>query len=1027
MRRQRLIITIRVFLLVSALSVDANGYERPTHEKISGIAFEQSVLNKGYLDQELNLSATISLQMDGVTKTLKEWIAEGSIREDDDARSVNHFYDPFNDRPLTVGIPIGFKAPDWAFDQGPFVRAEAFRFSWTDARRAFLDALTSPTLNGRKEALALTFRTLGNVIHVIQDMGVPEHTRNDPHLGHPLIQGIAGAPSLFEKHIDDIRNTLDYGGYPSPVFNTFRGFWTTGDGRGLAEFTNRSFISQGTNFTAAVDGNTGRNNFGNSYPSPQLSLTRRFDVDVADPKAPRCLAAAGLSGKVTFFGNEAIDRLTGGPPIQNMFLTTYTLFDSALSRKGQPGIFSINFCTVEAAATILLRRTVGYSAGLLDYFFRGKLDVDLVEDPIDPSQLQLIGTNGSSDPLNDGTLSLFADTPAGARVPAASSIPVTGVARGQNLFPQPFTFQAPEDAERFVAVYQGTLGQEVRDPSRNFPGGVIGKVLGGVRVEEIFKDGPLWKLRTPKGVFSLTTESGPLTVAQYEVVKWGDTDSALIARTRLSDPQPAVAVFSVPRQSGSAELATPPGATDVVLAPGKRVQFPATTLLTTVDFTNTVVYRQHVVRVEAATTELWVPAPPPNPDPNSIGSYHTSGTTFSGFTPELAYEQTIPLSQTFPVTLDLAHNSNIGTVFDPYHWSLQDLTVDASGRVLGLVRVSLREPQVAPATVPVFRLNGQTGAPEQFTTTTFRAFFPLEQMTRLLWALVDLEQGTVVASTATPKVAINYRVVNETSDFNRRAWVHSTKTFVEGPTPGTQNNGWHLVERNSRPLGTVTEVTLPPDFEQSLTVDGWLRDDLRQAMIARGLYNFQPVNQPRGLESYVFCDAKGVCSSLVINQPIGRVPDPGQLLQARRTAAAGGSQRLVFLAIRFLLDPFADTGDLLVWDPDLSRAQFIGAGLGLGFHDLGAATGSAALVSSLFRTGGQGTTLFRLDPTQAPTFFPNVDLTRSYTLIEPSYLYNTADLKFHRLQPSLETTALPAKLAVVTGNPIGDYHAIRLP
>jgi len=257
--------------------------------------------------------------------------------------------------------------------------------------------------------------------------------------------------------------------------------------------------------------------------------------------------------------------------------------------------------------------------------------------------------------------------------------------------------------------------------------------------------------------------------------------------------------------------------------------------------------------------------------------------------------------------------------------------------------------------------------------------------------------------------------------------VHSTKTFVEGPTPGTQNNGWHLVERNSRPLGTVTEVTLPPDFEQSLTVDGWLRDDLRQAMIARGLYNFQPVNQPRGLESYVFCDAKGVCSSLVINQPIGRVPDPGQLLQARRTAAAGGSQRLVFLAIRFLLDPFADTADLLVSDPDLSRAQIIVAGLGLGFYDFGAPTGSDALLSSLFSTGGHGPTLFRLDPTQAPTFFPNVDLTRTYTLLEPSYLYNTADLKFHRLQPSLETTALPAKLAVVTGNPIGDYHAIRLP
>src|SRR5207247_9656497 len=127
--------------------------------------------------------------------------------------------------PLTLGFPNRSKAPDLTFDQGPFVRGEAYRFPWTGASSAFLNVLNSPTLNGRKEALPPTFRTLGNVIHVIQDMGVPEHTRNDPHLGHPLIQGIAGAPSLFEKHIDDIRNTLDYGGYPSPVFNTFQRFW----------------------------------------------------------------------------------------------------------------------------------------------------------------------------------------------------------------------------------------------------------------------------------------------------------------------------------------------------------------------------------------------------------------------------------------------------------------------------------------------------------------------------------------------------------------------------------------------------------------------------------------------------------------------------------------------------------------------------------------------------------------------------------------------------------------------------------
>src|SRR5205807_9940311 len=62
-------------------------------------------------------------------------------------------------------------------------------------------------------------------------------------------------------------------------------------------------------------------------------------------------------------------------------------------------------------------------------------------------------------------------------------------------------------------------------------------LLGGVRVEEVFSDGTRWKLRTPKGVFGLSTESGPLSVAQYEVVKWGDSDSALVARTPLDAPQ----------------------------------------------------------------------------------------------------------------------------------------------------------------------------------------------------------------------------------------------------------------------------------------------------------------------------------------------------------------------------------------------------------------------------------------------------------------------------------------------------------
>ena len=48
-------------------------------------------------------------------------------------------------------------------------------------------------------------------------------------------------------------------------------------------------------------------------------------------------------------------------------------------------------------AARLIPRAVGYSAALLDYFFRGRLDVDLADDG---SGLRLVGANGSDYQFN---------------------------------------------------------------------------------------------------------------------------------------------------------------------------------------------------------------------------------------------------------------------------------------------------------------------------------------------------------------------------------------------------------------------------------------------------------------------------------------------------------------------------------------------------------------------------------------------------------------------------------------------------
>jgi hypothetical protein len=77
-------------------------------------------------------------------------------------------------------------------------------------------------------------------------------------------------------------------------------------------------------------------------------------------------------------------------------------------------------------------------------------------------------------------------------------------------------------------------------------------------------------------------------------------------------------------------------------------------------------------------------------------------------------------------------------------------------------------------------------------------------------------------------------------------------------------------------------------------------------------------------------------------------------------------------------------------------------------------------------TGGRGSYIVSLDDTRAPIFFPDIDLRLDFTLLDARYLYNTRDLKFYRLTPPLQRTALPAALSDAAGHPRGDYHVITL-
>lgn len=103
-----------------------------------------------------------------LTNEEKEWLKQGSTQEDVPTRWVNHFFDP--------GTGWGLKAmalptPVWSDDSMSQANFSLGDKSWQRAIDDFN--------KGNKE---LAFKELGHVLHLIADVSVPAHTRDDIHV-----------------------------------------------------------------------------------------------------------------------------------------------------------------------------------------------------------------------------------------------------------------------------------------------------------------------------------------------------------------------------------------------------------------------------------------------------------------------------------------------------------------------------------------------------------------------------------------------------------------------------------------------------------------------------------------------------------------------------------------------------------------------------------------------------------------------------------------------------------------------------
>jgi len=317
---------------------------------------------------------------------------DGADFEDANTRAMNHFFNPLTGKGLTVGGNTYSASPDWAIDgKGD---PSTVQFSFKAARQYLWEAVAngSNSYAYRQKQFGLMFETLGHVIHHLQDMAQPQHVRDEMHcdLLPCEIVGLYN-PSLYESFTKDegqAAGHLTYGGY-DPVyssadpatFNTPRNFWTTttnaNTGKGIAEYTNRGFVSKMTNFDNAV------------FSSPQLDPANIIPTDIgslcaweaASAHTP-CPPGLNLSGTMLMIANTVTDNYRESQKAVNPFASTASIYDEDLKDAGKGAIFSLNRFNFNTAQDLLIPRAVGYSAGLINYFFRGKMQISLPDEGV---------------------------------------------------------------------------------------------------------------------------------------------------------------------------------------------------------------------------------------------------------------------------------------------------------------------------------------------------------------------------------------------------------------------------------------------------------------------------------------------------------------------------------------------------------------------------------------------------------------------------------------------------------------------
>lgn len=416
-------------------------------------------------------------------KTIIEWIKKGAIDEDvPPCRASNHFHNPLklwsnsgmSDAPWWTEVTCSFWKPwysnvAWATS---FLSPDGTRalfsdparspYNWDTTRDHFYKALTASSEEMRTVNYIDTFLDIGHVMHLLEDMSVPAHVRNDftSHLIdngfwriQPYEHYVQNHPTLvFTAQVqpDDFPSTDKLTGFwDSNIYRNLVAYPSLSNVLGLAETTNANYFS---NFTIRSNNPSPEHDF--PYP-----IINSFDYQICED------FVSGSTDKRKYVSRKS----KGGCSSPDHFATISLLNEEYLINDSSISTLQLwlDDNVHNTYAKELLPRAVGYSAGLLNYFFRGQIDME--PDPDNPGMYVI--ENLSDEPM-EGTFELYYDDASGNRHPvegASWDLEIKAKDKSAPISFTPPTNPAPKDKGKYMLVFQGTLGNE--------QGAVVGKII----------------------------------------------------------------------------------------------------------------------------------------------------------------------------------------------------------------------------------------------------------------------------------------------------------------------------------------------------------------------------------------------------------------------------------------------------------------------------------------------------------------------------------------------------------------------